>query len=304
MPTIQLSALSRAVGQASSTFPVRISEGELTDEVDQLVFSHSGITAALQTSPSRLLETDAQRKFGHFDVTVAAEVPPGIYEVRAKGRHGLSNPRAFMVTQSPVQYIEQEHTTADTAIDLSLQQVTLDRTFPQRRNHYKVTLAAGDRFYVCAQSRRLDSRSVIALALLDPSRREVARGRAVGEFPAEIQFKVNTPGIYTLLAYDFLYQGGEGFSYALQAVSSAADATQPVDCELKRLCTTSGESKVVAKPDAPGLKPFAADPAAVFAQWLSPSLVTSATAADKAIERMIPFNEVGEFPANVPSLLF
>lgn len=301
IPTIQLSALSRAVGQAASTFPVRVSEGESTDEVDQLVFSHSGITATLHTTTPRLLETEPQRSFGQFNVAIAPEVAPGVYEVRAKGRHGLSNPRAFLVTQSPVQFVEQEHTSTETAVDLSLQQVMVDRTFPQRRNFYKVTLAANDQLQVCAHARRLDSRAVIALALLDPSGHEVARARAIGEFPAEFSTKVTAAGNYTLLAYDFLFQGGDGFGYALQAQVNAESAKPAEACELKRLCATSGELLTVAKPDAVGLKPFAADPAAVFAQWLAPSVLQSN--AD-AVERTIPFTESGEFPARAPSLLF
>ncbi len=308
IPTIQLSAVSPAVGQAASSFVVRVSEGQLTDEVDQLIFSNSAIVAKLQTTSPRLLETSAQPKYGNFDVTIAPEVVPGVYEVRAHGRHGLSNPRAFLVTQSPVHVVDQEHTAPSSSLDLSLQQVTVDRTFPQRRNYYKVTLAGGDRLFVCGHARRLDSRAVIALALLDPNGREVARGRAVGEFPAEIMHKVTLPGTYTVLAYDFLFQGGEEFSYALQAVvdaatagaegDSAGDVSAAVDCELKRLCATSGESKSVANSAIVGLKPQASEPAAVAAQWLSP---TVASAAATTGERAVPFTEFGEFTDSKPS---
>ncbi len=303
IPTIQLSALSPAVGQAASSFAVRVSEGQLTDEVDQLIFSNSAIVAKLQTTAPRLLETSAQPKYGNFDVTITPEVVPGVYEVRAHGRHGLSNPRAFLVTQSPVHVVDQEHTTSSSSLDLSLQQVTVDRTFPQRRNYYKVTLAEGDRLFVCGHARRLDSRAVIALALLDPNGREVARGRAVGEFPAEILHKVTLPGTYTLLAYDFLFQGGEEFSYALQAVVDAAtagveDVCAKVDCELKRLCATSGESKSISNSALVGLKPHASEPAAVAAQWLSPTVASNAANAG---ERAVPFTEFGEFTDSKPS---
>ncbi len=304
IPSIQLSAVSRAVGQAASTFPVRVSEGDQIDEVDQLVFSHPGIVATVQSSAARLLEIDPQPQYGQFSVAVSPEVPPGIYEVRAKGRFGLSNPRAFLVTQSPVQFVETEHTKQEAAIDLSLQQVTVDRAYPQRRNYYHVALAANDRFYVCAHARRIDSRAVVALALLEPDGHEVARARAIGEFPAELIYTVPTAGTYTLLAYDFLYQGGEGFAFALQATVDPSSVTTPPENELKRLGVTGGQSMSVAKRDAPvgGLKPLAADPTASGAQWLTATSIAKTTEAN--IERTIPFTESGRFPSKAPSVNF
>jgi len=302
IPTLQLSAVSPAVGQAASAFSLRVSESDPVDQVDQLLFSHSGIVASIKTAPARLLETELQQQFGQFDVKISPDVEPGIYEVRSKGRHGVSNPRAFLVTHSPVQLIDQEHTSADTAVDLSLQQVTADRFYPQRRNFYKATLAKGQRIYVWGHSRRLDSRAVIAIQLLDPNGREVGRSRAVGEFPAEIVHTVSTAGTYTLLAYDFLYQGGDEFGCAIQAiVDPPGTLTQPA-CELRDLCAVSASSvHKLQNANAQHLKPTAAEPAAVMAQWLMSRATSSATTTE---ERTIPFTEIGEFPGNAPSKLF
>ncbi len=281
---------------------MRVSEGEQIDEVDKLVFSHPGIVSTLQTSPARLLETEPQPQYGQFSVAIAPEVPPGFYEVRAKGRFGLSNPRAFLVTQSPVQFIEAEHTKPEAAVDLSLQQVTVDRAFPQRRNYYHVALSANDRFYVCAHARRLDSRAVVALALIDLNGHEVARARAIGEFPAELTYNVPKDGTYTLLAYDFLYQGGEGFGFALQASVDPSGTTTPSENELKRLCSTGGQLMSVLLPctNAEGLRPLVSDPAAAIAQSLTASANSQATSP----ERTVPFTERGRFPSNAPSLNF
>ena len=304
IPAIQLSALSRNVGQAASTFAERVSEGEQLDEVDRLVFSHPGIVGTLQTTAARLLESDPQPQYGQFSVTVAPDVTPGIYEVRVKGRFGISNPRAFLVSQSSVQFVETEHTKPEAAVELSLQQITVDRAYPQRRNYYRVTLAAEDRFYVCAHARRLDSRAVVALALLDVNGHEVARARAIGEFPAELTYKVPTAGAYTLLAYDFLYQGGEAFSFALQAAVDPSSVTTPPENELKRLCATGGQMLSVVKRDATlgQLKPLAADPTAASAQWLTPATV--AKVPDANFERTLPFTESGRFPLHAPSVNF
>ena len=307
IPAIQLSAVSRAVGQAASTFPMRVSEGDQLDEVDRLVFSHPGIVSTLQTTPPRLLETEPQPQYNQFSVTIAPEVPPGIYEVRANGRFGLSNPRAFLVTQSPVQFVEGEHTKQDAAVDLSLQQVTVDRALPQRRNYYHVALNANDRLYVCGHARRLDSRSVVALALLDPNGHEVARARAIGEYPAELIYKVPSAGTYTLLAYDFLYQGGESFAYALQATVDPASTTTPPENELKRLCASGGQLMSVVKRDAntEGLKPVASDPAAASALWLTapPMQRPLRQRARMQMERFLSLRAVGSHPKRPASIL-
>ncbi len=302
IPTLNLSAVIPAVGQAASTVSVRVSEVDPADQVDQLLFSHPGIVASIKTAPARLLEAELQQQFGHFNVTISPDVPPGVYEVRSRGRHGISNPRAFLVTQSPVQLVDVEHTSAATAVDLSLQQITVDRAYPQRRNFYKASLSVGERIYVCGHSRRLDSRAVVALTLLGPDGREIARSRAVGEFPAEILHTVATAGAYTVLAYDFLFQGGEDFSCAIQAIVDPPGTAKPAICELRDLCAVSaGSVYKTGTANALHLKPTVSDPAAVAAQWLTSRAVASNATAE---ERTLPFTEVGEFPANAPSKLF
>ncbi len=136
--------------------------------------------------------------------------------MRAHGRFGLSSPRPFLVTQSPVQFVEQEHTKPEAAIDLSREQIMVDRAHPQRKNFYHIALSENEVISVCAHGRRLDSRAVVTLSLVDPKGREVGRSRAMGEFPAEIVHHARIAGTYTLLAYDFLYQGGESYGFALQ----------------------------------------------------------------------------------------
>src|SRR5690606_2739179 len=64
------------------------------DELDGLLFNHPGITAAPQVQDVGGTPTEVANT---FVVTVAADVPLGVYELRAKGLFGLSNPRAFVV---------------------------------------------------------------------------------------------------------------------------------------------------------------------------------------------------------------
>src|SRR3954465_12137121 len=52
--------------------------------------------SGLQFSDPRITATPAGAA-GAFAVAVAADAPVGVYDVRAVGRHGVSNPRAFVV---------------------------------------------------------------------------------------------------------------------------------------------------------------------------------------------------------------
>ncbi len=298
LPATELTSLSRVVGQAASTFAVQVNGGAQLDEIDQLVFSHPGIVAKVQSLPPRLLETEPVPSFGNFDVTVSPDVAPGVYEVRVKGRLGLSNPRPFLVTSSPVQYLDQEHSTVDTAIDLSQQQIVTERTQPQRRNYFRIELMAGDRATIVAHARQLDSRALISMILIDPNGREVARARSFDTFPALLEHVAKKSGLYTLQTYDFLYQGGNEFYYALQATiertSGEPNTASKGGNELAMLCSNPVGLKSVLREGRPGTRPTALDTAAMTATWLKPTDF----APMESREYSIPFSLLGNLGHN------
>ena len=89
-----------------------------------LHFTHPGITA----SRSMLPATDvlpARPDASHFDVTVSAEVPPGIYEARAAGHFGLSTARPFVVSSPDLQQVncDGRNTSRATALNVELNSV-------------------------------------------------------------------------------------------------------------------------------------------------------------------------------------
>ena len=86
LPTTQLTSVFPAGGQQGKTVDVTIAGAEL-DDCTQLLFSHRGITASAKMTPATALEP-ARPIANQFQVAVGAEVPPGVYEVRAQGRFG------------------------------------------------------------------------------------------------------------------------------------------------------------------------------------------------------------------------
>src|SRR2546421_11348430 len=72
LPLARLTAVFPAGAQAGSTIEVTLT-GQDLDDVTQLYFAHSGITAKPKTTPAGAPEP------GKFFVTVDASVPPGLY---------------------------------------------------------------------------------------------------------------------------------------------------------------------------------------------------------------------------------
>ena len=52
-------------------------------------------------APPKLPQLPPEPLTNQFAVTIAADVPPGVYDVRAIGTFGISNPRSFVVGTLP-----------------------------------------------------------------------------------------------------------------------------------------------------------------------------------------------------------
>src|SRR6185369_6344766 len=83
LPTITLATVMPPGGKIGTDVEITINGSEL-EEANALLFSHPGISAKLKAEKQ-------------FVVTIAADVPPGIYDLRLIGKSGVSNPRSFAV---------------------------------------------------------------------------------------------------------------------------------------------------------------------------------------------------------------
>jgi hypothetical protein len=96
LPTADLTRISPPACRAGTNVQVTL-YGDNLDDLTGLSFTHPGISAAaVQQSDWEFLKrprtVDRQ-----FKVSVARDVPPGIYEVRSRGHFGASTARAFVV---------------------------------------------------------------------------------------------------------------------------------------------------------------------------------------------------------------
>src|SRR5258708_170870 len=97
VPQPKIYAVQPAGGKAGSTVDVRIASGTDLDGVDRLLFSHPGISAQVLKEDATRVYPQGRTIDGKFKVTIAADVPTGIYEVRAAGYFGVTNARRFAV---------------------------------------------------------------------------------------------------------------------------------------------------------------------------------------------------------------
>src|SRR5215470_1236884 len=84
LPSVRFDRLTPLGGAAGTTVDVEVIGAEM-EGVKTLLFDHPGLKATFV-------------KERRFRVSIAADVPPGTYDVRLIGRFGVSNPRLFSVS--------------------------------------------------------------------------------------------------------------------------------------------------------------------------------------------------------------
>ena len=103
MPNPRLTSVVPAGGKAGTTVEVTFTGTDL-EEPQQLLFSHPAIKAeAIETpppppDPKKPPPNPAPKPtVTKFKVTIPADVPLGLHDVRLVNHWGVSNPRAFVV---------------------------------------------------------------------------------------------------------------------------------------------------------------------------------------------------------------
>ncbi len=215
LPTTQLMAIFPTGGKQGTQLELTITSGADLDGVHQLIFSHPGITAVQKTQKVEG-KAEPQPVAKQFVVSIAADVPPGRYEVRASGNYGVSNPRMFVVGPQ-AQIVEKEpNDRPDQATELPLE------TFVDGRSNkaadvdfYRFTATAGQRLVISCLAETIDSRMDATLVLYDAQNVRLAASRDFHRREPLIDFVVPADGQYVLKVFDFTYGGGNEHFYRL-----------------------------------------------------------------------------------------
>ncbi len=214
---VQFGVLSRSGGQAGTEFDVRCLSGKRIDEIVQLRFSDRRITAELFTTDPLPFSTERVPSYGNFRVKITADTPPGRYEVRSVGRHGVSNPRLFLV--SGLQNLTPANVSHDPAAPTLLAANQLLHAVATATNidYFSLSLQAGQSVRISLLAQQLDSWMIGQLQLIDADGRIVVAARGGDGADPRLEWAVASTGDYTLVVHDFLYRGGGDFFYQIVA---------------------------------------------------------------------------------------
>jgi hypothetical protein len=216
LPAAQLSAVAPAGGRAGTTVQVAIQGADL-DGASALFFSHPGISAVPLTREPAPWEEGPQLVAGRFVVSIAADVPPGLYEIRAAGKYGMSNPRVFMVGTDEEISEAEPNSRAEQAQELPLACVVNGQSAGGPDvDWFALALREGERVLVECWAKRLDSRMEALLTLYDAAGAEVAHG-VVGPYRDPLlDYTAPREGKYLLQVRDAIYANGAEYVYRLR----------------------------------------------------------------------------------------
>lgn len=270
MPAPRIFAVSPAGGKAGTTFEVSVAGTDL-DEPLELSFGLPGARAEAIEAPKPkgdakpAAETlrqpggnavPVQRR--HFRVTIPAEAPIGIHDVRVVNDSGVSNPRAFAVgdlEEAPEgepnnDVTEARRVALGTTIDGGI-------ATPTDVDDFVFAGERGQRVVASLLTTSLDSRLLGAVEIYDSGGKRLAAGREYQGGDALADATLPADGDYLVRVHDFTYtSGGLDHFYRLMLTTAPwIDAVFPPAVEPGR-----SNHLVVFGRNLPGGRP---DPAAV-----------------------------------------
>ncbi len=197
LPGIRLSSIFPLGAKAGSEVEVTVGGSDF-EEAKVLHFSHAGITAAFKAS-------------GKFTVKVAGNVPPGLYDIRAVGLFGISNPRVFTVSDRPELIKPKAHQQPEAALPIELGSCYSGAATAAAADWFKFTAKKGQRVLIECAAAELDSRLTPAFSVLNATAQELAASRRGGL----LDFTVPADGDYLLRVHDLTFAGGPEYFYRL-----------------------------------------------------------------------------------------
>ena len=214
LPQTRITSLFPPGAQRGTTLEVVVGGGTDLDEVDQLVFSHPGITAALKKDA-------AGNPVGNtFVVTVAADVPGGLYDARVRGLFGVSNPRLFRIDTLAEAAEAEPNNAAAQATPASLESNLSGRSNGAADvDFFRIPVKAGQVITVRSEAARLDSPMQPLLQLFSATGRRLIESRRVFSQEASFVWTATADEELLLRVQDAVYGGGDQFVYRLSISS-------------------------------------------------------------------------------------
>jgi hypothetical protein len=196
LPHIRLDRIFPLGGQAGSEVALEIAGKDLHD-VKTLRFDHPGLKAVL-VKPSQ------------FRLTIAADVPPGTYEVRAVGKYGISGAQLFAVGRGLTEVLEKEpNDSPDKAQAVAMNVAVNGHSDGNGDDFFRFPAKKGERVVIDCQAFRLNSTLRAVLSLADAAGKDLLQSKPYyNRTDPLLDFVAPADGDYVLRLHDMTFAGG------------------------------------------------------------------------------------------------
>lgn len=207
-------------GQVGKAIEVTVDGADLEDATE-LYFSTPGVKAERVTDPpADPKKKPAAATGAKFKVTVAADVPAGIHDVRVVGKWGISNPRAFAVSELTEAAEKEPNSDVPQAQRIDLETVVNGVVAEKTDVDYFVFAGKkGQRVVAHCAASSIDGRLTAHLQLFTADGRQFDSNRFYRDRDALVSATLPADGDYYVRVCNFAYQGG-GSEYAYRLTVS------------------------------------------------------------------------------------
>jgi hypothetical protein len=233
LPAPRLMTVMPPGGKVGSSVEVTFTGTDL-EEPEQLLFSHPGIKAEPLANPEPPPKPDPKQPMpkpkkgmgkpviSRFKVTLAADVPLGIHDVRFVNKWGVSNPRAFVAGDLNEVLEKEPNNDVEQA-----QRVEMNATVngsmanPTDVDYYVFAGKKGQRVVFSCLSASIDSRFHPGLAVYDSKGKQLASGRDYNDTDAVTDCTLPDDGDYYVRLFHFTHTQGTAEHFYRLTISTA-----------------------------------------------------------------------------------
>ncbi|QEL16141.1 hypothetical protein [Limnoglobus roseus] len=227
----------------NSIFPVGAKAGTAVDvttlgtdldDATGLLFSHPGIKGELVAPPAdppmdakkkdapKMSKKAAPPTEAKFKISVAADVPPGAYDVRVVNKWGVSNPRLFVIGDKPEVNEKESNNDTGEAQKVELNSVVNGVVSNQVDVDYTAfTAKAGQRVLIHCAASSIDSKLKPLIEVFAPDGRRIANARNYQDADALADVTIPADGEYLVRLTEFAHQSGSADHFYRLTITTA-----------------------------------------------------------------------------------
>jgi hypothetical protein len=241
-PRLKLETVTPPGGKLGSTFEV-VLNGEYLDDVKSLYFSDARIKAELVPPPA----PDPKAKNPpppplKFKVTIPGDVPVGVYDMRAIGKWGISNPRAFAVGEMKEDTEKEPNNLHSQAQKVELN-TTINGVISANTDvdYVSFTAKKGQRVVISCDGSNIDSKLDPQLEVYDSKDNRLAKSLNYFDRNAVVDIIAPEDGDYLVRLCQVAYLYGNAGSFYRLTISTAPwiDAVYPPAVQVGKPATVT-----------------------------------------------------------------